>query len=293
MTRAVAMRYAAPMVPRSAFANLHVGARRLAAFFLAASLLAACFVAPSPACAQATKAAAAAGEPCAPRDAIVAKVAAVIDGRTFTLADGRAVRLAAIEAPDARAQAALAELVIGRELALSPLKPARDRYGRLMMRAFAAEEATSRSIEAEIVARGLAFVSPRGGDSVCRAMLSAAERAARAAKIGLWADPSYDIKSAQNFNEVLAARGRFAIVEGKVLSVREQGGTVYVNFGRRWSEDFTVTILKRNERKFTAAGVKPKKLEGRTVRVRGWIEERGGPWIEATIPEQIEFADGR
>jgi hypothetical protein len=62
-----------------------------------------------------------------------------------------------------------------------------------------------------------------------------------------------------------------------------------VNFGRRWTEDFTVTILKRNERKFAAAGLEPKRLSGKRVRVRGWIEERGGPWIEATHPEQIEL----
>ena len=75
------------------------------------------------------------------------------------------------------------------------------------------------------------------------------------------------------------------------MSVRERGATIYVNFGRRWTEDFTVTISKRNERSFTAAGFELKKLAGRRVRVRGWIEERGGPWIEAARPEQIEFAD--
>ncbi|MGZ5829867.1 MAG: thermonuclease family protein, partial [Xanthobacteraceae bacterium] len=92
---------------------------------------------------------------------------------------------------------------------------------------------------------------------------------------------------------ILAARGRFAIVEGKVLSVRDSGGTVYLNFGRRWTEDFTVTILKRITAKFVAAGIDPKKLEGRRVRVCGYVEERGGPWIEAAMPEQIEIADGR
>jgi len=30
-----------------------------------------------------------------------------------------------------------------------------------------------------------------------------------------------------------------------VLSVRESGGTIYMNFGRRWSQALTVTILKR------------------------------------------------
>ena len=101
----------------------------------------------------------------------------------------------------------------------------------------------------------------------------------------------YDLLNADNLTDVLAEQGRFALVEGRVLSVRESGATIYVNFGRRWTEDFTVTILKRNERNFTVAGLEPKKLAGRQIRVRGWIEERGGPWIEATRPEQIEFAD--
>ena len=100
------------------------------------------------------------------------------------------------------------------------------------------------------------------------------------------------MKQADHPSDVLAERGHFALVEGKVASVRPSGATIYVNFGRRWSEDFTVTILKRNERSFAAAGIDPNKLAGRRVRVRGWIEQRGGPWIEAARPEQIEVADG-
>ncbi|MGA8412060.1 MAG: thermonuclease family protein, partial [Xanthobacteraceae bacterium] len=109
--------------------------------------------------------------------------------------------------------------------------------------------------------------------------------------LGLWGDPNYAAKEADNPTAVLAARGRFTIVEGKVVSVRESGGTIYVNFGRRWSEDFTVTISKRNERSFAESGLVPKSLAGRRVRVRGVIEERGGPWIEAVAPGQIEIAD--
>jgi hypothetical protein len=129
------------------------------------------------------------------------------------------------------------------------------------------------------------------GSRDCAMELLARERAARAAKLGLWADSYYDLLAADNPAGVLAQRDRFALVEGKVLSVRESGATIYVNFGRRWTEDFTVTILKRNERKFVAAGVEPKRLAGRLIRVRGWIEERGGPWIEPAYPEQIELAD--
>jgi hypothetical protein len=80
-------------------------------------------------------------------------------------------------------------------------------------------------------------------------------------------------------------------VEGKVWSVRESGGTIYLNFGRQWSQSLTVTILKRHERAFAAAGLAPKRLENRRVRVRGWIEERNGPRIEAAHPEQLEIAE--
>jgi hypothetical protein len=127
------------------------------------------------------------------------------------------------------------------------------------------------------------------GDAACARALLAEEQAARAAKLGLWGEAYYVISKAEDPAEVLKDRGRFALVEGKVLSVRESGGTIYVNFGRRWSDDFTVTIAKRNERAFAAAGLQPKSLAGRRVRIRGWIEERGGPWVDAARPEQIEI----
>ena len=145
--------------------------------------------------------------------------------------------------------------------------------------------------QADLVATGVARVAARAGSRACIVELLTRENAARQAKLGLWADPYYDLLSADSPADVLAEQGHFAVVDGKVVSVRERGATICVNFGRRWTEDFTVTISKRNERSFAAAGLEPKKLAGRRVRVRGWIEERGGPWIEAVRPEQIEFAD--
>src|SRR5262249_44275621 len=121
--------------------------------------------------------------------------------------------------------------------------------------------------------------------------LLANERPARESKLGLWAEPYYAIVAAERFTDLLAERGHFTIVEGKVLSVRESGGTIYMNFGRRWSEALTVTLSKRNERNLGVAGLDPKRLENRRVRVRGWIEERNGPRIEALRPEQIEIAE--
>ena len=227
----------------------------------------------------------------------------VADGRTFTLDDGREVRLAAIEvpspwvdglpqgsAPAARAKAALEGLISGQTVTLKRYgSPATDRYGRLPAYVFLRAEGLERSVQHDMLALGLARVAAHVGDRGCAAELLAREREARAAGRGLWADPDHAMRRADNPAAILGDRGRFALVEGSVLSVRESGGTIYMNFGRRWSEDFTVTIAKRNERMFSAAGVEPKKLERARVRVRGVIEERGGPWIEASRPEQIEI----
>ena len=40
---------------------------------------------------------------------------------------------------------------------------------------------------------------------------------------------------------------------------------------------------------FEAAGIDLKSLKDKRIRVRGWIEARGGPRIEATRPGQIEL----
>ena len=127
----------------------------------------------------------------------------------------------------------------------------------------------------------------------CSDDLLSREKSACADKLGRWADPYYEVLNAELPGNVLAHQGQFALVEGKIASVRESGPRIFVNFGWRRSGDITVTILKRKERTFAAAGPDLKALAGRSVRVRGWIEQRGDDraWIEAERPEQIEIGD--
>jgi len=82
------------------------------------------------------------------------------------------------------------------------------------------------------------------------------------------------------------------LVEGTVLTVRQAGATTYLNFGRRWTRDFAATISKRNMAAVESAGITPKSLENRRVRVRGWIEARPGPRIEVMRAGQIEVMSG-
>ena len=228
-------------------------------------------------------------------------VVSVLDGRSFLLDDGREVRLAGLHVPllaragdkdeiaGRAAKAALESLLAGQAVTLKAPKAASDRYGRLLAYAFVND--SENPVQHSLLLQGQAFAAARPDHRACHAELLAREKTARDAKLGLWADPVYAMRRAESGAALLAARGRFAVIEGKVVSVRESGGTIYVNFGRRWSQSLTLTIRKRDARQFAAAGIEPKKLEGRLVRVRGWIEERGGARVEALHPEQIELAE--
>lgn len=237
---------------------------------------------------------------CDGRSAGPAAAARIIDGRSFVLADGREVRLAGIETvlpvpgdeDDTRvaaamaARAALEALLLDREIDVSVTGAGADRYGRLMAYVFARAPLGEVLVQRELVAAGHALVSPAPA-SPCRLTLQSAEREARARGSGLWGTPYSIVRQAAEIADILADQGRFALVQGKVASVRESGGVVYINFGQRWSNQFTATLLRRNEGGFGAGY--PKALAGHTVEVRGWIEERGGPAVEVTRPEQIDI----
>jgi endonuclease YncB( thermonuclease family) len=218
-----------------------------------------------------------------------ATVVAVRDGGTELLGDGRELRLAAVEIPPGAAAVSALQTLTGHQaLTLKKLGASEDRYGRIVAFAVLTD---GRSVQEALLAQGLARVGARAGGRDCAGDLLKSEQMARNGHLGLWADPNFAPLAAENPGAITARRGQFALVEGKVLSVRDSGSTVYVNFGRRWTRDFTVTILRRNQRMFVAAGVEPKKLEAKRIRVRGWIEQRRGPIIEAAHPEQIEIVD--
>ncbi len=220
------------------------------------------------------------------------RVDAVIDPRTIRLQDGREVRLAGIEpivTEKAGRTAALAAIVAGRDVTLRAADDTPDRYGRQPAMVFLHDGEIP--VQSLLLAQGEALVSGTVTDRECAAVLSSAETAARQAKRGTWADPAA-IKNAESSGDILAGIGRFMLVEGKVLSVRQAGVTTYLNFGRNWTRDFAVTISRRMIPAFEAAGMPLKSLENRRIRVRGWVESRSGPRIEALRAGQIELLGG-
>lgn len=232
-------------------------------------------------------------DPCVKTPLGESLVTAVADSRTLVLEDGRPIRLTGIEwaVPPDQARAILSESLLRRRVRVSAPKAEPDRHGRL--HAFPIVSGSETPIQYEWLGRGLALVNGGDLDKACADALRAAEKTARASGVGAFAPGGRGVLHAGDPGSLLAQKGGFALVEGKVLSVREAGSTIYVNFGRRWSEDFTVTIAKRRLPAFISGGLAPKSLAGQTVRVRGFLEERGGPWIEAASPAQFETAGHR
>jgi endonuclease YncB( thermonuclease family) len=237
---------------------------------------------------------------CAPPELGEGHVAEIIDGRSFRLTDGREIRLAGIE-PTGTTKAdrisALAAVVADHDVSLRGEDDAPDRYGREA--AFVYLPASDTPVQAQLVSAGAALVSPELEDRDCAAALNAAEAEARLAKRGTWAGNAV-IKNAESPDDILAEIGRFTVVEGRVLSVRQSGATTYLNFGRSWTRDFAVTIPRRALPAFASAGFAIKSLENKRIRVRGWVEARQGsnqgpnqsPRIDVVRVRQVELLSG-
>jgi len=235
-----------------------------------------------------------AGSAGASTDVVRARVHAVLDAGTVELSDGRQVRLAQIRPPKMRAdrraladraRAALAALVADREVVLRFPGPRFDRYDRLVARV---ELPDGTWIQARLVEQGWARVASDEDHVDGLEDLLVAERAARAAERGLWADWRYRVMDPQT---VAKAPEGFHLVEGTVVEVATVGAWTYLNFGADWRTDFTISVHRRDRRRLQEGLGDLAMLAGRRVRVRGWMRYFNGPMVEATYPQQIELLD--
>lgn len=236
-----------------------------------------------------------------------AGVVQVVDGDTLVLDDGREVRLVGIQAPKLplgrvgfaawplaeAAREALTELTAGRRVSLGYGGSQIDRHGRALAHLHVIDGPRAGLwLQGEMLARGLARVYSFPDNRALVAEMLALERAARAARRGIWADPWYRLLTAADLErEPFAIVGSFQIVEGRVLDaavVRKRG---YLNFGEDWKTDFTVAIDPAALRLFEADGRTIDAYRGRRIRVRGWVKSFNGPLIDATHPEQIEVLE--
>jgi len=145
-------------------------------------------------------------------------------------------------------------------------------------------------VQGALVEQGLARVTAHDGDDVTAALL-AREVMARHNKVGLWADPAFAVRAATDVVRLDQDKGSFQIVAGYVLGAARRDDVIFLNFGRDFRQDFTVTIPRDSWPHFAAAGVKPLSLNGRFVQIRGWITQSNGPAMEMTHPAAVEVLE--
>lgn len=209
------------------------------------------------------------------------------DGRTLyfpTLAPPRATP----SAPDRPQEIAaeLASLLDGKPLVLFRLGEA-DRWSRIPARLLVAGE--GEPVDELLAAAGLAMAALDAG--ACGAGVRAAEAAARADALGLWADPDFAVLSADEPQDWARRAGALTLVEGRVGGIGRTPARLYLNLGARRG-GLALTIARRNLPLFESAGLNETTLLNRNLRARGVLELGAGPQIELLRPDQIEILDG-
>jgi endonuclease YncB( thermonuclease family) len=233
-------------------------------------------------------------------------VAEVKDGETLQLTDGTVVRLVNAKAPTApiaarsdrpwpmvnEAKDALSKLASGAEVELRYGGTRTDRHGYALAQVYVVKGGERIWLQSELVGKGLARVYSFPDNHACVSELLAREAEARAKGEGVWGSWAYRVLAADNVERLGRLTRSYQLVEGVVAQVGESSGRIYLNFDKDWRRDFTVLIERKEAESFKAAGIDPKALAGKKLRVRGWIEWRNGPMIHATHVEQIELLPG-
>jgi micrococcal nuclease len=216
----------------------------------------------------------------------------------LVLDDGRAVHLEGIllpqgakdHAPDFLAQQALStltELSKGRKVTLAVNVPKEDRYGRIRAQVEFPDDDQEPWLQVAMLRRGLARVSIAPDRRECASDLYAAEADARKNKNGIWAQSFYQVRTP---DQLAGLTGTFQIVQGTVTDADIRNGRAFIDFGTR--SNFKATVSLDDLDNFRAEGVDPRNYAGKTVRVRGFVDQLGGPEIEAADPEAFEVIVG-
>ena len=229
----------------------------------------------------------------------------VIDGDTIAMDSGLEVRLIGSLAPnrpadiDARhpwpladeAEGLLTSLAKGKRVQLFYGGRRRDRHGRALAHVFVVSNAQRTWLQGALVDAGLARVYSYPDNRACLDGLLEREARARDAGQGLWRDQEYAQRSALDLSRLYNDLHSFQVVEGRVHAIGKARGRVYLNFEANWRRDFTASIGRKALAAMLKAEFNPALLQGRKVRIRGWIERRNGPLIAVTHREQIEVID--
>lgn len=228
----------------------------------------------------------------APHNATAAVVGYVDDGDTVRLATGERVRLAGIDAPevahpayndkaataaepfgDASKQALQALLARSQNRVLVQVgAEPEDRYGRKIAYLYQPDGA---SIQADLVASGMAMAVYMPPNTALADCLTAIEAHARQQRLGIWSSKEYE-PGIDTAHGIPADVQGAAIVRGLVVSVHQTRKTVWVNLEGRVALQIPARALG------AFSGVDFAAWQGKILRARGWL-----------VPDQSRYQDWR
>ena len=209
------------------------------------------------------------------------------DGR-LTTGDGVEIVLAGIALPETPESAgSLPETLPTEALRATPVSPP-DRYGRI---AALVHDDGGELVQERLVLSGAAIARPGAVEEACAVHLLASEAEARSQGRGIWRGAGTALQ-ATDVTSLSARSGLYALVQGRVVSVGYGSRMVFIDFGRNFRADFTIMVPEGPLSRLREAGFPLDFLVGRDVRVRGVIEESGGPAIRLTHPLALELLDG-
>jgi endonuclease YncB( thermonuclease family) len=209
--------------------------------------------------------------PGGPSEALVAKVS---DGDSLMLADGRALRLVGINAPElgkdgapdeplaGAARAEIERLVAGKRVHLILDEEHRDRHGRLLAHVALPDGA---GVAERLLEQGLACVIAVSPNLLNLTRYLDIEASARHAKRSLWGHAYFAPRAA---DAVHAHESGFRFVRGGVQRVGESRNHIYLDLGTHLS----ITIAHADWRRYFNG--RPADYLRRTIEVRGWITEQ-------------------
>ncbi len=230
------------------------------------------------------------------------RVVEVVDGDTIVLDSDIKVRLIGIQAPKLplgrdgfetwplalQSKQELERLALGKNVEIRYGGAKIDRHGRVLGHMFIGDDQIW--AQGAMLKEGMARVYSFPDNRFCLSELYQIEAQARADRVGIWnGETFYAIRDGAKPKKLLERLDQYEIIEGRVINADRVRQRIYLNFGKNWNEDFTIVIERAGLRRFEDAGIDPLMFENTLIRVRGWIEQRDGPRIEVTHPEQIEL----
>ncbi len=229
-----------------------------------------------------------------------ARVEAVIDGQTVMMNDGKIVRLLGIEYPFTAGQDVSEQMLAGKDQLGKWLRKGTDvtlwqsrnnktgrinRMGQLL--AHLETKKDNQWINGSLIGAGLVYVETDWNNPDLADQMYALESRAREKQSGVWKkDSAAGLLTPETAME---GNGAYRVVEGTVQRAASSKNNLYLNFGHDMKRDFTVQIAPSLRKELSRRGVDALALSGKKVRVRGWIRDWNGPFMELESVERLEI----